>query len=205
LVGGDDIDWGGYYSGVGNSKLVRWIDRKKTRLLHETLAALNPGARVLDIGCGTGAVLRSLGVESQLSLFGIEPNTHLAGIASTGGLNVVSADFDGVLPFAADTFDAVIMIDTIEHVRCRLAVIKEIRRVLTKQGIVVLFTPPYDSFSWIIGEHLIYFLTGRLHVGHISPFTSESLTWLLKTTFKEITIRRLNLGLTMMGTGKGVK
>jgi ubiquinone/menaquinone biosynthesis C-methylase UbiE len=184
---------------------VRWIDRKKTRLLREQLAAIKPGARVLDIGCGTGAVLRSLGAQSHLVLFGIEPDTHLAGIARAGGLNVVSADFNGVLPFMDDTFDAVIMIDTIEHVRCRLAVINEIRRVLSNQGIVVLFTPPYDSVSWIIGEHLVYFLTRRLHVGHISPFTSESLAWLLKTTFSEITVRRFNVGLTMMGIGRGAK
>lgn len=205
LVGGDEIDWGAYYSGAGGSQWVRWIDRKKAAELESVFAGLDSGASVLEIGCGTGSTVSSLPSHGRLNLIGIEPDPNLGGQAIANGFQILNGDFNTALPFLDQSFDAVIMIDVIEHVRSRLAMIKEIRRILKKKGVVVLFTPPYDSVCWILGEHLVYFLTGRLHVGHISPFTSESLAWLLRTEFNEVTITRLNWGLTMMGIGKAGK
>lgn len=201
----EEIDWVGYYSGVGKSKLVRWLDREKVRLLQDALASFRPGSYVLDIGCGTGTILRASDSEHRYKIYGIERDPSLARVAKTSGLQIVCSDFNGVLPFKNRSFDVVVVIDAIEHVRSRLGIMNEIKRILTEEGMVVLFTPPYDSVTWILGEHVVYCLTGKLHVGHISPFTCESLAWLLKTNFQSICVQRLNFGLTLMGSGKGLK
>jgi len=91
-------------------------------------------------------------------------------------------------------------VDSIEHVESRKQIFAETKRILTDKGLIIIFTPPYDTITWCIGEKAHRLLTHR-NAGHISPFTKESLEWLLSMNFSEWNLGYLNCGLTMYGVG----
>lgn len=196
-----DIAWDDYYRGVGGKRWFRWLDARKIDRIRRECAKLPAGSRVVDIGCGTGAILDAL-LDANVCRIGIEPNPALAAQARARGVRSIRANFDATLPFKSESLRLVLLVDTIEHVRSRDMLLSEVHRVLTDDGIFIVFTPPYDSITWQLGENLVCLLTGRPYVGHVSPFTVESMAALLQRHFTQFEIDRFNFGLTLFGVGR---
>lgn len=102
------------------------------------ISALNPGARLLDIGCGTGAALRYLIDECGFRAVGIDPSQLLltAGREKNPGIPLAGASAT-LLPFADRSMDAVVA-------ECSLSVISDVTkaldecfRVLDHEGVVL--------------------------------------------------------------------
>ncbi len=190
-----------YYDGLLGGHLFRWLDRAKLKAAGRFLAQADNLSDVLDLGCGKGAISsRLLARLPSVRLIGADNDPGLLAEAERRGLVPVRVDFDKPLPFDDARFDAVIMIDSIEHVASRADVFRDVARILKTDGRLLIFTPPYDTASWTLGEKLHRVLTRR-QAGHISPFTRESLSWCLDRWFHEWSVRYLNMGLTMCGMG----
>jgi 2-polyprenyl-3-methyl-5-hydroxy-6-metoxy-1,4-benzoquinol methylase len=110
---------------------------------------IRSGWRVLEIGCSAGYYSRRL-VARGARVFGMDLNTPLVAEAaracSTG--NFCSAEASR-LPFVSATFDAVVMLEVIEHVGEEPPVIEEIRRVLKPGGKLFLSTPHAGTFAFM--------------------------------------------------------
>jgi len=110
-----------------------------------------PGLRVLDVGCSWGFNVISLELKRYTTV-GVdlvpEPLAVGARVARANGASfkVVCADAAG-LPFPDGTFDAVTMVETLEHVyeEDRPKVVEECRRVLKPGGRLVISTPNYSG------------------------------------------------------------
>jgi len=77
-----------------------------------------PGARVLDLGCGTGELLEHLQANKQVNGYGLEidPGNITACLAK--GVNVIEQNLDeGLNNFSDDSFDMVVMTETLQSVR----------------------------------------------------------------------------------------
>ncbi|MFZ1702567.1 MAG: class I SAM-dependent methyltransferase [Pyrinomonadaceae bacterium] len=98
--------------------------------------------KVLDLACGTGYGIGLLGKTAR-SVIGIDVDVDTA-LAARGECgpddSVLLAD--GVnLPFANGTMDIVTSFETLEHLHSRAEFLAELRRVLKKDGMLILSTP----------------------------------------------------------------
>src|SRR5690554_5972085 len=91
--------------------------------------------RVLDLGCGNGALLKHL-QQRHISGYGLEIDNSKFTECIQAGVNVIQADLDeGLGQFADQSFDFVILSQTLQAVKRPDFLIKEIMRV-GKQGII---------------------------------------------------------------------
>jgi methionine biosynthesis protein MetW len=103
----------------------------------QSIARLVPeGSRVLDLGCGDGALLDLLQRERGCSGYGIEISDGNVLACVKRGVNVIQLNLDqGLSIFDDDTFDVVLQIDTLQHLRNAETMLRETARV-GKLGIV---------------------------------------------------------------------
>ncbi|RPE66907.1 methionine biosynthesis protein MetW [Tibeticola sediminis] len=100
-------------------------------VLMETLGALVPkGARVLDLGCGNGAMLEWLRVHRNCSGYGVEIDDTNVLACVQRGVNVLQLNLEeGLAMFGDQSFDVVLQIDTLQHLRNAQTMLRETARV----------------------------------------------------------------------------
>jgi len=125
-----------------------WWFAGKRLLLASLLAEDDPGARLLDLGCGTGGVLRDW--RSRCRCVGVDGSRTALQICRRKGFeSVAQGDFDA-LPFAAGSFDTVLMLDVLEHVGDEIALLRQARGACAPDGRVLVSVP---AFEWLWSRH----------------------------------------------------
>ena len=94
---------------------------------------LQGARRVLDIGCGDGQVSR-LAARLGAQVVGIDPTWNCVSVANQRGGGVFARAGAAQLPFADESFDAVVACLVFEHIRDVDAAIAEVARVLQPGG-----------------------------------------------------------------------
>ena len=88
------------------------------------------GSRVLDLGCGDGALLAFLQQHHGCSGYGVEINDANVLACVKQGVNVIQLNLDqGLAMFGDQSFDVVLQIDTLQHLRNAQTMLQETVRV----------------------------------------------------------------------------
>ncbi len=97
----------------------------------EAVARLVPqGARVLDLGCGDGALMAYLKAERGCSGYGVEIDDAKVQACLQRGVNVLQFNLEeGLSMFGDDSFDIVLQVDTLQHLRNAETMLRETVRV----------------------------------------------------------------------------
>ena len=91
---------------------------------------IQPNARVLDLGCGDGELLHNLQRAKAVIGYGLDKDAENIRLCLTKGVNVVEQDLDdGLGNFQDDSFDMVIMTETIQSVHNPQRLLQEMLRV----------------------------------------------------------------------------
>jgi methionine biosynthesis protein MetW len=99
--------------------------------IQHAIAELVPrGSRVLDLGCGDGAMLAHLQAARGCSGYGVEINDANVLACVQRGVNVIQLNLDqGLALFDDASFDVVLQIDTLQHLRNAEVMLRETVRV----------------------------------------------------------------------------
>lgn len=149
-----------------------------------------PGARILDIGCGTGrhtaAAMSLPGVTTvgadacfdDLIAAGERLSIHRQLGATAGGVCCFAQADACRLPFRDGVFDLVICAEVLEHIRDHRAAVREAARVLRPGGEIVVSVPRRwpELICWRLSPSYAH-SSG----GHIRIYTSRQLTALLQS------------------------
>jgi ubiquinone/menaquinone biosynthesis C-methylase UbiE len=142
-----------YVHGYGTreqERLVQQAEHWRHRLIADG-TTLEAGTRLLEVGCGVGAVLAVLGQEFPgvlLSGVDIEPKQldYARGHLARAGVEATLVEADATrLPFGDESFDHVWMMWFLEHVADPLAVLREARRVLVRGGRITAIEVDYST------------------------------------------------------------
>jgi SAM-dependent methyltransferase len=99
--------------------------------------------KVLDLGCGTGVVLRDLG--QWASPVGLDMSSRALGYCHQRGLDLTVQGNGECLPILDESLDAIIGLDIFEHIENDRAAFSEAFRVLRPGGALVLSVPAFRS------------------------------------------------------------
>ncbi len=135
-------------------------ERRDLELIAELVPA---GARVLDLGCGDGALLALLRDRKGCSGYGIEISDDNVRACAQRGVNVIQLNLEeGLALFDDHSFDVVLQLDTLQHLRHTEHMLRETARV-GRAGIV-----SFPNFAhW---PNRLRVLAGRMPVTRALPY-----------------------------------
>jgi len=169
--------------GVGSQE---WLQRLAA--YHLSLVPANRGGRLLDVGCGIGyfvAEARKAGWAAE----GIDLNDDVARIArERDGLPIRQGRIED-LDLPAESFDAVTLWDSLEHMEDPRATLDAARRALRTGGLLAVSTPNVDGLyprlSHPVGRATGYW-THPEPPAHLVQFSASTLSLLLERTGFEV-------------------
>ncbi|MDD2780903.1 class I SAM-dependent methyltransferase [Sulfuricurvum sp.] len=107
---------------------------------------LSEGSKCLDYGCYDGMFLHQCKERKTLEYMGIDKNKD---IVLQNPYNEKITFFEDNIPFANNEFDNVTILDVLEHIHDQDKVLREIHRVLKKEGVLIITTPQKNLFSFL--------------------------------------------------------
>lgn len=118
--------------------------------LLDRLLDCRPGWRVLDVGCGTGVHLEHLR-EQRLMTYGLEssPLLKLAASQKLGERTEITLGDACNLPYSDNSFDAVIMVNTLEYLDRPALALAEAARVSSGRLCVITFNAYALNRFWL--------------------------------------------------------
>lgn len=194
-----------YIHGSSAREQLRLIDQaaELSHLLQSNLE-LHPGERLLEIGCGVGAVLGQIGLaHPEARLYGIDIDAtqiagarhHLNGL-KLQGVELVEGD-GAALPWKDHHMDRVRLVWVVEHLQDPLRVLQEACRVLRPGGTIHItetdyaslrVSPPDAAIEALLGAFIHHF--NRHGDAHAGPRLGP---WLEQSGFRRVTVSMVGL------------
>ncbi len=124
---------------------------------------IKPGAKVLDLGCGDGALLKYLKTTRNIRGYGVEIEDANILASVKNGVNVIQMDLEaGLSGFESHSFDYVILSQTLQAIEHTERIVREMLRV-GKEGIVT-----FPNFGY--WHHRLQVIQGRMPVSENLPY-----------------------------------
>lgn len=124
---------------------------------------IKPNSRVLDLGCGDGSLLRYLFESRQVTGYGLEIDSVNVSQCVRNRVNVIQSDLDaGLSEFDNDSFDYVVMTQTLQAVRYPDWLLGEMLRV-GREGIVTFPNFGHWRLRLYLALHGRMPMSGALH------------------------------------------
>jgi SAM-dependent methyltransferase len=170
-----------------------WYHGFRRYLLPVFAAAVaeRPHARILDVGCGTGANLRLLAPHG--AVFGLDLNERGLTLARDAGRPLLRAD-SARLPFPDRTFDVVTSFDMMQCIPADREAMREMARVLKPGGAAILSMAALEilhgDHSEVWQEHRRYNRASARALAEQAGLRVERLTFMFAVLFPLLLVSR---------------
>ena len=135
--------------------------------------------RVLEIGCGSGFTL-SAAKDKGLDVYGLELSNKCVEFCNDLGLkNVFKKELSEFVNQTHQKFDVIALYDVLEHMPDPLTTIRDIKKIMNKDGLLTFYVPNADSF--IINTLDSSATQWVWQPFHLSYFNKKSLGYLLNS------------------------
>lgn len=154
---------------------------------------MTPTARVLDVGCGTGELLRRLRARyPRASLAGLDPVAEMLSVArgKLSGNEDLQIGYADALPWPAASFDVVVSCNMFHYISHPVEALREMARVIRPGGALVL-TDWCDDYLACRVCNLYLRLTNRAF--YKTYREAECLTLLRQAGFREVALERYKI------------
>ena len=141
------------------------------------------GARVLDVGCGTGSHTLKYMDGKKCQFLGVEPDADRAALARSRGLNVVTGLMDDDLLAQHGPFDMIIFSDVLEHVPAPASLLDLAKTGLAPGGVIVASVPNVAHWSvrlMLLFGRFDYRPSGIMDATHLRWFTRKTIQGLFE-------------------------
>lgn len=171
----------------------QWVDKFlsfcRYRRVYQILDKKPTIKTICDMGCGSGKLVQALRLRGY-DAFGIDV---------TAAPDVLAADLNQPLPMPSDSVDLVTSLANIEHLNEPLLNLKEIHRVLSKEGVLVLTTPSMAAKPVLECMAFKLKMIDPMEILDHKMYFSKKLllSYLQKAGFKNIQISRFQLGMNL--------
>lgn len=139
-----------YYFFSDKARQIKRILRRHRRKEMISIDSLYNSGNFLDIGCGNGGTLKH--INKKYTPYGIEISESLSKEANeycikNGGMVICADSYSGLQSFESSFFDIVLLRSYLEHEYQPLPVLREVNRVLKKDGIAIIKVPNFDCWN----------------------------------------------------------
>jgi 2-polyprenyl-3-methyl-5-hydroxy-6-metoxy-1,4-benzoquinol methylase len=196
-----------YFNGEGFDASMNYVKldkqtetrRGENQGILEKIRTLKPARdiRILDVGCGTGGLLRALEQAGYGDMWGVELSEYAADIARKGTSARVWTGDVLELPLAEGSVDVINATEVIEHLRDPLAFFRRVKALLRPGGVFIYSTGNARGlYARVLGRRWPY-----LHPeGHLFYYTPETLT----RYFESVRLRPLDISLLDRATRRAL-
>jgi SAM-dependent methyltransferase len=171
-------------------KILLWPERMRRAFRGRDIVRWAGDGRLLDVGCGPGANLKSL-QEQGWDVYGIElSETAVARARALVGDRIHCGTLD-TSPFEDESFDVVLMSHSLEHLYDPVQELQRVRRLLKPQGCLIIAVPNAGSLeAKLFGGSWIHWDPPR----HLYHFSKKTLTGLVEQAGFQVLRLRTGVG-----------
>jgi len=124
-----------------------WWFKARRDIIGRIIKEMPKKAKILDVGCSGGVLINALKENCFWDISGIDISEEAIGKCKKAGLKKVKKADGTKTGLKANSFDLIIASDVLEHIKEEKKALKEWKRILKKNGKLLVFVPAFD-FLW---------------------------------------------------------
>ena len=147
------------------------------------------GSKILDLGCGDGNVTRLYTVKGDV--VGVDASENALTQTKKRGIKAIQHDLNTLpYPFRQGSFDVIVLTDVLEHLIDPFATLRECKRILRKNGRIIVTVPNHAR----LGNRIRMLFGDPVDILHFDKYGDEAehLHWFTRPKF-EFIARRVGL------------
>lgn len=193
---------------------VPYLIQTYMQVFNKVKEQLPKNPKILEIGCGDGFFLEELWKNGNKNVFGVEPSPKMVNNAKSYIRKNITIDVFRSKQFPAKKFDVICCFHTLDHVPDPNAVVREMYRILSPKGFIIIVVHDTEGLSVkIFGEKSPIFDIEHIYLFHKSSikglfekhgFSSEVVANLVNTYPLEYWFRMSGLPKTLKVIGNHI-